>query len=602
MASTPASASNSTPIALLSFADRTGRVHARLFTRPTRVLIAERLDHVRPVLRAVQAATQAGQYAVGYVSYEAAPAFDPALVVYPDHHMPLAWFGLFDAPQHDHHRATGTVDLPPLPWQPRTRRARYDRDIATIRSAIADGITYQLNYTLRLQAAFDGDPLALFRQLHAAQPAPYSAYLDLGRFCVLSLSPELFFDRRDGEIVTRPMKGTAPRGRWVAEDEERRAWLAASTKNRAENLMIVDLLRNDLGRIAQVGSVDVADLFAIERYPTVFQMTSTVTARERPHTTLEDIFAALFPCGSITGVPKVRTMQLIRDLEPSPREIYCGAIGIVEPGGNATFSVAIRTAWIDSQTAIATYGVGGGITWDSSAADEYAEAIAKAAVLRERLPPFELLETLRLKRGRYALLDGHLDRIVASARYFDIPLDRAKTRSALLQIAQSHAADRETQYRVRLRVDREGVIAIEITPHAPLPHDPQTVALARTPINREDRSLFHKTTHRAVYDQHRQHAPDVFDVLLWNEADELCEFTIGNLVLRLDGRLWTPPRSSGLLAGVFRNALLQRGTIAERVLRRDDLLRASEVWLINSVRGWVRVTLRDRDRQRLRSS
>jgi para-aminobenzoate synthetase / 4-amino-4-deoxychorismate lyase len=291
----------------------------------------------------------------------------------------------------------------------------------------------------------------------------------------------------------------------------------------------------------------------------------------------------------------VRTMQLISDLETSPREVYCGAIGIVEPGGNATFSVAIRTAWIDTETTIATYGVGGGITWDSSAGDEYDEALAKAAVLHERWPRFELLETLRLKRGRFALLDAHLDRLAESARYFDIPLDRAKTRSELLRIAKSHAGDRETQFRVRLRVDREGVIAVEAAPYQPVANDPQPVALARTPIDPCDRFLFHKTTHRAVYEHHRQHAPDAFDVLLWNDAGELTEFTIGNLVLRIDGRLWTPPRSSGLLAGVFRDVLVKRGTIAERALRRDDLLRASEMWLINSVRGWVRVTLRDRD-------
>ncbi len=626
------------PTISINFADVTGTTRQHVFTCPTQVLVAYHLDEVRPLLRAVERATSAGQYAVGYLSYEAAPALDPALTVPSGVKMPLAWFGVFEEPQvvaaglASNDPSSGR-DAPHLSWGPLISRDQYDRDVACIREAIAAGTTYQLNYTMRFQASFRGDDYALYQQLRRTQPAPYSAYLNLGRYRILSLSPELFFKRCNGRIVTRPMKGTAARGRWTAEDDACVAWLAASEKNRAENLMIVDLLRNDLGRVAQVGSVHVPELFTIERYPTVLHMTSTVTAIERPGTRLEDVFAALFPCGSVTGVPKVRTMHLIARLETMPREVYCGAIGVIEPGGHATFNVAIRTVCIDTVTASATYGVGGGITWDSTADEEYTEALAKTVVLHEAWPQFELIETLRLKRGKYALLDAHLQRLADSARYFGIPLNLAAVRAKLQEIASicSHAEVAQMQpsylpttdgvqagnappqsgsspvgtiqgrnistvaYRIRVRVDRNGTIDVETGVLPPLPARSQVVALAQTPINGHDRFLFHKTTHRAVYKRQRQLRPDVFDVLLWNEAGELTEFTIGNLVVKLDGRLWTPPRRSGLLAGVFRDTLLRRGTIAERVLWRDDLADAHGVWLINSVRGWVPVVVLHED-------
>jgi para-aminobenzoate synthetase/4-amino-4-deoxychorismate lyase len=584
----------------LNFAPLSGKTNQWVFTHPTTILVAHRLDEVQPVLCAAEQAANQGHYAVGYVSYEAAPAFESSLTVRSGARMPLAWFGIFEAPKwiiDDPASYTGYPSV--IDWHPLISRAQYQRAIADIREAIAAGDTYQLNYTMRFQASFSDEDYALYRQLRMAQPAPYSAYLQCGRYRVLSLSPELFFQRYNNQIVTRPMKGTAPRGRWADEDEASAAWLTESEKNRAENLMIVDLLRNDLGRVAEIGSVQVPNLFQIERYPTVLQMTSTVTAIERPGTRLIDIFRALFPCGSVTGAPKVRTMQLIADLEQTPREVYCGAIGVIEPGGNATFNVAIRTLYIDTTNASAIYGVGGGITWDSTADDEYTEALSKTALLHESWPSFDLLETLRLKRGKYALLDAHLQRLADSARYFDVHVDLAAVRAELERVANNCCSDtpaQETnvvQHRVRVQVSRNGHIDVKVAALPPLLSGPAPVALARTPVMRRDRFLFHKTTHRAVYTAQRRLHPHVFDVLLWNEAGELTEFTIGNLALRLDGRLWTPARESGLLAGVFRNVLLQRGTLAERVLRREDLARASEIWLINSVRGWIPVTLRD---------
>ncbi len=575
------------PLLMFDFCDRHGD-HRRLsFAAPSEVVVAHTVDQVRPALRAVQRAVRDGRFAAGYVAYEAAPAFDAAFATRPGGEIPLLWFGLFDAPLAADIPISGAE--PQLSgWRPAIDRATYGRNVAAVRAAIARGDTYQVNYTMRLRSRFVGDDLALYRRLCAAQAAGYCAYLDIGRYQILSVSPELFFRWHGDQIVVRPMKGTARRGRDAAEDRELAGWLAASEKNRAENLMIVDLLRNDLGRIAEIGSVAVPRLFEIERYRTVHQMTSTVTATVRRGTTLEDVFAALFPCGSITGAPKVQTMRLIAALEDAPRGIYCGAIGLLAPGGEAVFNVAIRTVVVDRQTGLAEYGVGGGITWDSTAAGEYDEALLKAALLSESWPAFELLETLRLERGAYALLDRHLDRLAASARYFDVPLAEDVARAALSELARAYPSEAR---RVRLLVALDGRVRVESQPLASFAAARQMVAFARTPVARGDRFLFHKTTNRAVYEARRAERPDFYDVLLWNEAGEVTEFTIGNVVVELDGLRWTPPLASGLLAGTLRAELLDRGEIRERVLTRADVRRAPRCWLINSVRGWVPVML-----------
>ena len=577
------------PLLLFDFADAQGRPQRLCFREPIQVIAAHTLAEVRLALEAVAQAARAGRYAAGFVAYEAAPAFEPALRVRPPvGALPLLWFGVFDAPQ-------PAPALPPGPfalseWQPTVSRTAYAAAIDTVREAIARGDTYQANYTMRLRAQFSGDDLAFYEQLRAAQAASYSAYLNLGRYRILSASPELFFHWDGAQLTSRPMKGTAPRGRWPAEDEAFATWLAASEKNRAENLMIVDLLRNDIGRVARVGSVAVPALFAIERYRTVHQMTSTITAQTRPGTDLASLFDALFPCGSITGAPKIETMKLLAKLEDTPRGVYCGAIGLVAPGGAATFNVAIRTVTLDTASGAAEYGVGGGITWDSTAADEYAEALLKAALLRERWPAFELLETLRLEYGDYALRERHTTRLAESARYFNIPLDLPAIDAALDAAARAAGPG---MWRVRLLVDQQGVPRAEHQPLPPAPAAPQPVRWSRTPVSASDRFLFHKTTHRTMYDTRRAEAPDAFDVLLWNEEEEATEFTIGNLVAEIAGQMFTPPLNCGLLPGTMRAELLARGEVRERVLTRAEVAAATRLWLVNSVRGWVPVQLRE---------
>ncbi len=571
---------------VLDFKDDCGPGGRLRFTRPVEIVSAHSLEEVRPALREVERATARGLYAAGFVAYEAAPAFDRALRAKPGvPDLPLLWFGIFD--RSSEIEVGGEGEFRVSDWSPSVGRPEYVRSVEAVREAIARGDTYQVNYTLRLRARFEGDDFAFYERLRAAQRTRFGAYVNTGRFRVLSASPELFFRRRGSRVETRPMKGTAPRGRWREEDLCAAEQLAASEKDRAENLMIVDLLRNDLGRVAETGTVNVEELFKVERYPTVFQMTSTVAATLRGGTTLEDLFAALFPCGSVTGAPKVSTSRIIAALEDAPRGVYCGAVGFVAPGGDAAFNVAIRTVVVDAETGEAVYGTGGGVTWDSTPGGEYAEALAKTKVLTERAPDFELLETLRFDESGYRLLEEHLSRLEASADYFDFDITAGQAREELHRHAEGHAVGAR---RVRLLASADGRVRVESEPLAETPPAPRPVALALTPVDSSDRFLYHKTTRRGVYDARRAERPGLFDVLLWNERGELTEFTNGNLVVELEDGRWTPPRESGLLAGTFRAELLRLGEVSERVLTASELARAARVWFVNGVRGWVEVS------------
>jgi para-aminobenzoate synthetase / 4-amino-4-deoxychorismate lyase len=562
------------------------------FTGPRTVLSAARPSEVLPLLAEIERATFAGLHAVGFIAFEAATAFDSALATRAGAG-PLARFALFAEA-----RPWLPGRLPPWPiagngawprrWQPSVTPAAHRRAIDSVRQAIARGDVYQVSYTYRLRAPWAGDPWLLFRRLLARQPVPHAAYLDFGDQVVCSASPELFFALEGERIASRPMKGTAARGRWTAEDEACGAALAASAKERAENLMIVDMVRNDLGRIARPGSVEVPRLFDVERYATLWQMTSTVTARTAAP--LPEILAALFPAASITGAPKASAMGQIAALEEGPRGVYTGAVGWLGPGRRAELNVAIRTAVIDRASGRAEYGTGGGVVWDSEPAAELAEARVKARVLSApALPPFRLLETMLWRPGRgWWLLAGHLDRLASSARYFGFPLP-----GGLRQRLDAFAAGLPAQrHRLRLLLSRDGTVALE---SAPLERRAGRwrVALAAAPVDGDDPLLFHKTTHRAHYRRALAAAPaGCDDVLLWNRRGELTESTRANLVLELAGERVTPALACGLLPGVYRERLLGQGRIREGVLRREDLERATAVWLVSSVRGWVPAEVR----------
>ena len=559
------------------------------FSQPLEIVETRALDEVVAKLRAVEAVVAQGRYAVGFLAYEAAPAFDRVSRVRPPGGVPLLWFGLYDrverldkTEQIDRRSETERPSYSIGTWASSVDWPTYEKAIARIKDHIARGDTYQVNYTYRLRAPFDGEAWPFFFDLVRKQPAGYAAYLDLGSHCLCSISPELFFKRSGHTLTTKPMKGTAARGRTLSEDRAQMTWLHQSEKNRAENVMIVDMIRNDLGRVADTASVHVSSLFEVERYPTVLQMTSTVTAQTGA--SLVDIMMALFPCASITGAPKVRTMELIAELETTPRGVYTGSIGYVEPNGDAQFNVAIRTVTIDQTTHTAEYGVGGGIVWDSGAADEWRECEIKTRVLTQPPGGFDLIESiLWTPADGFWLLDLHWQRLTDSAEYFNIPIDL----SALnVQLAQLREAWPPVPHKVRINISQSGTVTISAAPVQPLPQ-PMHITLAAAPVDSRDIFLYHKTTRRDGYEAARAQRPGFDDVILWNERGELTESTIANLVVELSGGRYTPPIECGLLGGTFRRRLLDQNLIRERVILKEELLIAERVWLINSVRGWL---------------
>lgn len=554
------------------------------FTKPHHIISARNLDDVHSALQEVERLVNSNNWhAAGFVSYEAAPAFDSALHVLDAGDFPLLWFGLYSEPQiieaSEIFKDLGR--LVDLDWAPSIERESYNAAIEKIKDHIALGRTYQVNYTMRLNTEFKGSEWNFFQHLAQSQNK-YAAYIDTGRHVICSASPELFFKLDGDRIFSRPMKGTVKRGRTTTEDKELADWLHSSVKNRAENVMIVDMIRNDLGRIAKIGSVHVPELFAIEKYPTLLQMTSTVQART--DASLDEIFSALFPCASITGAPKVSTMNIIAELETTPRKIYTGSIGYFSPNRKAQFSVAIRTAIIDRESSRAEYGVGGGIVWDSTSTDEYSEALLKARVLTERPNKFSLLETiLWTPQNGYFLLEKHIERMRDSTEYFGFSFSRENVKQHLEKLS----AEFTSPQRIRVLVNRIGEIKIE-TKEFQIQENPFKVCLSNQPINSSEIFLYHKTTNRKVYPS-LVHGMD--DVLLYNENDELTEFTIGNLVVEINGELFTPPLSCGLLAGTFREYLLETRQIKERVIRKDEIQRCTKIFLINSVRKWVEVEI-----------
>ena len=578
----------SNPYLLYEFRSEDGEIEPLLFTDPLEVFETHLLAEVPTILEKLEQALNKGFYAAGYVSYEAAPAFQAEMVTQPAGEMPLVWFGIFNAPQKAPVLSEEQQPYKVSEWKMASSVEHYQKGIQQIKQAIEEGDTYQVNYTERLSAEFSGSDLAFYRQLARNQQADYAAYLNLGRFRVLSASPELFFKVRNGKLTAKPMKGTAPRGRTTKEDQEQVVALLASKKEQSENLMIVDLLRNDMSRLAKRGSVKADPLFTVETYPTVHQLTSTIEAQLDKETTVLEWFQALFPCGSITGAPKISTMKYIAGLEQTPREVYCGALGFITPDKDAVFNVPIRTVVIDREKGTARYGVGGGVTWDSTSEGEYKELQTKAEVLTAKRPVFSLLESLKLENGQYPLLDYHLARLQDSANYFHFPGNIQQAESELMKLAEKHP---QGIYKVRLLQNKAGKLELEAQETAAI-GQPVRCAIALSAVDGKNPFLFHKTTHREVYNKASEGLPkDVFSVLLWNEKQQLTEFTIGNLVLEKAGRFFTPPVSCGLLAGTFRQQLLDQQRIEEKVLDKKELKTCDAIWLINSVRGWLKVEL-----------
>lgn len=558
-----------------------------LFTKPIKELKTRNLDQVEALLREVEAYQEAGFYAVGYISYEAAPAFEKKLAVHPAPLMGeyLLYFTI--------HQEVETLPFPedyeavdlPANWKEEVEAPAYQEAIKIIHHHIRQGDTYQVNYTVQLSQELEVDPLAIYNRLVVEQKAHYNAFIQHDDVSILSISPELFFEQDDRLLTTRPMKGTTHRGLTNQEDLQEAAWLEADPKNRAENMMIVDLLRNDMNRISEIGSEHVTHLCQVEQYSTVWQMTSTIESRLRAEIDLIQTFRALFPCGSITGAPKISTMEIIQKTEKSPRGVYCGTIGILLPKGKRIFNVAIRTLQMQGTKAI--YGVGGGITWDSKWEGEYQETKQKSAVLYRQEPRFELLTTGRIHQGELTFLEQHLTRLREASRYFAYPYNEPKLLNKLQE--QLAHVDPSLDYRCRIALQRNGTIQLTITELTDLPASYLQAQLTEQKLDLATPFTYFKTSQR------NHLATKHHEQIFYLPDGSLLETKIGNLVLEIKGKLYTPPAYLPLLDGIYRRHLLETQQVEEKLLTLNDLKTADRIYACNALRGLYELDFQRKD-------
>ncbi|HIJ78801.1 MAG: aminodeoxychorismate synthase component I [Desulfobulbaceae bacterium] len=592
-----------------------------LFLDPVETLTCLGDDDPAVFFQKAQAHLRQGHYLAGWFAYEFGYLLEPALKAQAkiDHKQCLAWLGVYQTPHIYNHKDDAfsgagpwpQTEIPATPQNyaisglsPNQEKADYLNAINRIKAYIEAGDTYQVNYTLKLIFDFAGSPAALYRDLRRNQSVSFGSYIRTADQDIMSFSPELFFKKEGDTCTVRPMKGTVKRGLFNKDDRELGDFLQKDIKNRSENVMIVDLLRNDLGRICESGTVKTLSLFDLETYETLHQMTSTIQGRLKKETDLNSLFRALFPCGSVTGAPKIRTMEIIHELEQAPRGIYTGGIGFITPGGEATFNVPIRTVQLAGQQG--AMGIGSGVVYDSVAEQEWQECLLKGNFLVNPAPCFELIETILWQPGQgYWLLDDHLARLADSAAYFRYPYDQLQISKALTEKAAQF--DARSCQRVRLTLAKDGAITIQTTP-CPAPAD---IALPPPPANaaelpkvtfskrRTDPQspyLYHKTTVRELYNGERDHAlaNGFIEVLFTNLRGEVTEGSITSIFIKKENAILTPPLQSGLLAGVFRKFLLNNITlpVREKVLLPTDLEQAEAIYIGNSVRGLIQVQLK----------
>lgn len=553
------------------------------FTQPIKELKTRDLAEVTDLLAQVESYQEQGYYVVGYISYEAAPAFEEKLAV---HKVPLLGEYLLYFTVHDRVETSPIpltyeeVDLPSK-WQEVTSATDYEKAIAQIHHHLRQGDTYQVNYTVQLKQDLSANPFSIYNRMVVEQEAGYNAYVEHDEMAVISMSPELFFEQNDRELTTRPMKGTTQRGVTDPEDLAQASWLEQDPKNRSENMMIVDLLRNDMNRISEVGSEHMERLCQVEQYSTVWQMTSTIKSQLRPDVDLVTIFRSLFPCGSITGAPKIATMEIIKNLELQPRGVYCGTIGLLLPSGRRIFNVAIRTIQLHQGKAI--YGVGGGITWDSTWESEYREVHQKAAVLYRKQARFKLITTGKISQKSLLFEDQHLERLTKASRYFAYPFNPEDLRQRIEEECRACASHQD--YRMRIILSKSGEIELSRQVLTPLSPKFCQAKLCLQEADLNQSFTYFKTTHRPHLSLGEQ------EIIYHNVAGELLETSIGNLVLKIDGKLYTPPINLDILPGIYRQHLLETGQVEEKVLTVLDLNHAEAIYGCNAVRGLYELTL-----------
>ena len=549
----------------------------QIFTDTIKELKTKDIKEVKPLLDELEAYQNEGYYAVGYVSYEAAPAFETKFQVIDGPLMSeyLLYFTVHETVQTEPIPLTYDPITLPKSWQELTSAEEYKAAIEHIHHHIRQGDTYQVNYTVQLQQNLTADPFAIYNRLVVEQNAHYNAFIQHDDVSIISISPELFFKKDGDRLTTRPMKGTTNRGLTTETDLKQAQWLAQDQKNRSENMMIVDLLRNDMNRISKIGSENVKSLCLVEQYSTIWQMTSTIETQLLPNSSLGDIFQALFPCGSITGAPKIATMAIIKDVEKQARGVYCGAIGILLPNGPTIFNVAIRTLQMQGNKAI--YGVGGGITWDSKWEAEYEETKQKSAVLYRQNPKFDLISTGRIHRGKLLFLKEHLNRLQESSRYFSYPFNKEEVQNQVEDLCQS--LDFDTDYRLKMSLAKNGELTFEHNQLTGLADVFCQARLVEQTHPLDSPYTYFKTSYRPhiSLEPHEQ--------IYYNQKKELLETSIGNLVLKIEDQLYTPPVHLGLLNGIYRQSLIANNQVTERVLTLDNLKQAQAIYGCNAVRG-----------------
>ncbi|MCW1429191.1 aminodeoxychorismate synthase component I [Novosphingobium sp. JCM 18896] len=571
------------PFILLDDARTEGASDARLYRAPLELVVARRPEEVAPALARIEELHRAGHEMAGYLAYEAGLALEPRLMPLAAARTgaagPLVWFGAFagyetipaaDMPQWLAAQASGPGAIGPV--EPQLGFGGYEQAFAALQAAIQAGDIYQANLTFRLAAAWHGDPLALYAAIRPAAAAGYGGLVYDGAHWLLSFSPELFFALKDGAATVKPMKGTRPRGRAAPEDAALAAELAESVKDRAENLMIVDLMRNDLSRVAAPGSVRVENAFAVETYPTVHQMVSTVRARLQPDKGAVDMIRALFPCGSITGAPKIRAMELIDRVERDARGAYCGSIGRIDASGDSAFNVAIRTLRLTpgENGGRAVLGVGSAIVADSDGLGEWRECLVKGGFVRESAESFDLIETMAFTPDDgIPLLELHLERLKASAAELGFTFDRHAVRNAI----QALCFEADQPSKLRLVVARSGSFSLELADLPPALPDPAPCALFRLPIDSGDWRLRHKSSDRGFYEigLNAARKEGAAEALFLRSDGLVTEGCFTNVFVERDGKLLTPPLALGLLPGVLRRSLIEQGLAEEAELTLADL-------------------------------
>ncbi|MEW6009367.1 MAG: aminodeoxychorismate synthase component I [Candidatus Omnitrophota bacterium] len=571
--------------------------HSLFFSHPQDIITCFKLEEVNSCFEKIQVYLKKGFFIAGYLTYESGFAFEEILRKPIDCHYPLIWFGVYRNPLILHSkdllntkaRLNNGYNLKPVGFS--IDEDRYKLNVEKIKDYIARGETYQINYTIKKFFNFSGNPYKLFFQLSKNQEAAYCAFIKNKFEYILSFSPELFLRAKFGQITTRPMKGTIDRGRATLEDCAHALALRDSLKDKAENVMIVDLLRNDLGRISQIGSVRTKSLFDVERLNTLWQMTSTITSRLKGNLTWAKVFENVFPSGSVTGAPKIRTMEIIRELEASPRGIYTGSIGYISPHKSSVFNVAIRTLRIDRKNNKCELGIGSGIVWDSDPGKEWQECQLKSSFVDDKFCDFQLIETIALRAGKIPLLDYHLERLEESAYYFDFCFEK---KHILFEIEKAkEETDKRFDYKLRLLLSKAGRLSLTCKKISKFQRQNLKIRFSQVRTDSGNVYLYHKTTRRHMYDsEHRQaRKMGYFDCIFKNEANQVTEGAISNIFIERDSKLYTPSVSCGLLNGVYRRFLLANANVKECVLMPQDLYSANKVFIANAISGIIPVEL-----------